>query len=54
MKVGLRSERGAVSVEYTVLIVLVALACSGAVVFAGRRLSAAYLEAEIWLRLPFP
>jgi Flp pilus assembly pilin Flp len=54
MKSGMLSERGSVSVEYAVLVTVVALVCAGAVAMAGRRLVLVYLEAELWLALPLP
>jgi Flp pilus assembly pilin Flp len=47
-------ERGTVTVEYTVLLVVVALACVFAMVAAGVPLVRAYLTRETWLLFPFP
>lgn len=47
-------ERGTVTVEYTVLLVLVAMTCVFAMVAAGVPLVRAYLTRETWLLFPFP
>jgi hypothetical protein len=41
-------------VEYTVLLVVVAVACAFAMVAAGVPLVRAYLTRETWLLFPFP
>jgi hypothetical protein len=41
-------------VEYTVLLVVVAVACVFAMVAAGVPLVRAYLTRETWLLFPFP
>lgn len=47
-------EHGTVTVEYTVLLVVVAVACAFAMVAAGVPLVRAYLTRETWLLFPFP
>ena len=50
----LTDERGTVTVEYTVLLAVVAVACIFATVGAGLPLVRAYLTREAWLLFPFP
>jgi Flp pilus assembly pilin Flp len=49
-----RDESGSVTVEYAVVLCLVALGLSLAVVTLGPALVRAYLARETWLLLPFP
>lgn len=46
--------RGSVTVEYTVLLVLVALSCALAMVTLGAPLVRMFATYETWLLLPFP
>jgi Flp pilus assembly pilin Flp len=50
----LADERGSITVEYTVLIVLVALGCAAAMVGLGVPLVRMSAEREIWLLLALP
>jgi len=47
-------DRGSVTVEYTVLLVVVAVGCSLAVVGLGAPLVQMFVTLEAWLLLPFP
>ena len=47
-------ERGTVTVEYTVLLVLVAVTCVLGMAAAGVPLVRAHLAREAWLLFPFP
>ena len=49
-----RDERGAVMVEYAVILVLVALGCVAAIVAVGIPLAGMYLTQRTWVLLPFP
>ena len=46
--------RGSVTVEYTVLLVLVALSCALAMVTLGAPLVRMFATYQTWLLLPFP
>jgi Flp pilus assembly pilin Flp len=46
--------RGSVTVEYTVLLVLVALTCAGAMIAIGAPLVRMLATYQTWLLLPFP
>jgi Flp pilus assembly pilin Flp len=50
----LADVRGTVTVEYTVLLVLVALACTGAMIAIGAPLVRMLATYQTWLLLPFP
>ena len=50
----IRNERGVVSVEYTVLLVVVALVCVFAVAALGVPLVRMFEARTAWLFLPFP
>jgi len=50
----LRDERGSVTVEYTVILALVAIGLAFAVASLGPALVRAYVARETWLLLPFP
>jgi Flp pilus assembly pilin Flp len=50
----LQDVRGSVFVEYTVLLVLVAVICSLALVAAGVPLVQMFVTRQTWLLLPFP
>ena len=47
-------ERGSVTVEYTVLLVLVAMVCVVATVAIGVPLVRMFVTYQTWLLLPFP
>ncbi len=49
-----RDSRGSVTVEYTVLLVLVAMTCAGAMVTLGAPLVRMFATYQTWLLLPFP
>ena len=49
-----RDDRGSVTVEYTVVLVLVSVVCTLATVALGPRLVRMFVEQEAWLLLPFP
>ena len=49
-----RDEQGAVSVEYTVILAVVAVVCALAVVAIGAPLVRMFLLQKTWLLLPFP
>jgi Flp pilus assembly pilin Flp len=54
-KTALSSDaRGSVTVEYTVLLVLVAMTCAAAMVTLGAPLVRMFATYETWLLLPFP
>jgi Flp pilus assembly pilin Flp len=46
--------RGSVMVEYTVLLVLVAMTCAAAMVTLGAPLVRMFATYQTWLLLPFP
>jgi len=46
--------RGSVTVEYTVLLVLVAMTCAAAMVMLGAPLVRMFATYQTWLLLPFP
>jgi len=48
------ATRGSVTVEYTVLLVLVAMTCAAAMVTLGAPLVRMFLTYQTWLLLPFP
>jgi hypothetical protein len=50
----LQDDRGSIFVEYTTLLVLVAVICSLALVAAGVPLVQMYVTRQTWLLLPFP
>jgi Flp pilus assembly pilin Flp len=47
-------SRGSVTVEYTVLLVLVAMSCALAMVTLGAPLVRMFATYQTWLLLPFP
>ncbi len=47
-------QRGSVTVEYTVLLVLVAVGCCAAVQGVGQWLVRGHQFTELWLSLPLP
>jgi Flp pilus assembly pilin Flp len=49
-----RDDRGGITVEYAVLVALVAVGLAGAVLGVGRALVATFMARETWLLLPFP
>ena len=46
--------RGSVTVEYTVLLVLVAMTCAAATITLGAPLVRMFATYQTWLLLPFP
>ena len=50
----LDDERGGVTLEYALLLSLVAVGLSAAVVAVGRALVVSFVARETWLLLPFP
>jgi Flp pilus assembly pilin Flp len=50
----LGNARGSVTVEYTVLLVLIAMTCVGAMVALGAPLVRMFQVYQTWLLLPFP
>jgi Flp pilus assembly pilin Flp len=50
----LEDARGTVTVEYAVLLVLVAMTCLGAMVALGAPLVRMFQAYQTWLLLPFP
>ena len=49
-----RNERGSVTTEYVVLLVLVTIFCSLALVLTGVPLVRMFTVRQAWLLLPFP
>ena len=51
---GAHDDRGAIMIEYTVILVLVALGLVAAMIAIGVPLVGMYLTCRTWLLLPFP